>query len=191
MKQNRLAAIALATGIACFNLCGCSSSQEEPNFSAFTQIADLATQECTYHNVATVYKKGTEVLWVFKTGYKQVWFEYDAKVRIGIDASRVSLSGPNENNVVTIKMPKAQVLGHPEVDEDSFSQLYSDAGKATTKEQAEAYAKAQGKMKEEAESNAGLMARAEKRAQTLLEEYVKKAGEAKGVEYKVKFKIIE
>lgn len=147
--------------------------------------------ECTSHNVAEIENDGTDLLFgLLNVGSKKAWFEYDGKVQVGIDASKVSVSQPDANNVVTITLPKAQVLGVPDVNEDSFSDLYQETGaltQITTAEKVSALQEAQEKMKEDIEGNQTLMTEAHDRAKTLLNQYVIGVGEKLGVTYTVKF----
>lgn len=170
-------------------LAGCAH-EEQPDLSGYSKIAEMATLDCTYHNVAEIYNDGTDIIFGINVGYKKAWFEYDGKIKIGIDVSRVRIDGPDRNGVVTIAIPDAQVLGLPDVDVATFSDLYSDTGlltAITTEEQAEALKVAQADMVQSAEANTQIMTRAKDRAKELLGQYVKNVGEAMGKTYEVKF----
>lgn len=189
MKRLKAFCIILSSVLYILTVTGCQS-QEQSDFSDYKRIADLATLECTYHNVAEVYNDGTDILFGINVGYKKAWFEYDGKVKLGIDTAKVKIEGPDENNVVTITVPKAQVLGLSDVDEKSFSDIYSDTGLFTTVDgydQSEAFKIAQDKMRESAENNNQLIEQAQSRAETLLSQYVRNIGEAAGKTYQVKF----
>lgn len=171
------------------SLFGCVQ-EERPDLSGYRRVAELATLDCTYHNVAEIYNDGTDIIFGINVGYKKVWFEYDGKIKIGIDTTRVEVNGPDSNGVVTIAVPDAEVLGLPDVDVATFSDLYYEKGlltEITTDEQADALKTAQDEMVQSAESNAQIMARAKDRAKELLKQYVKNAGEAIGKTYEVKF----
>lgn len=175
-------------------LSGCVKEEQQPDFSGYAKIAELATLECTYHNVAEVYDDGTDMLFGINVGYKKAWFEYDGTVRLGVDASKVSISGPDASSVVTIAVPKAQMLGLPDVDEDTFSDVYPDTGlltSITTMDQQLAYASAQENMKESVQNNEMLIDEATERARTLLSQYVRGVGEQMGVNYEIKFVDVE
>ena len=153
----------LAGTVALTGLVGCIPQKEEPDFSGYKRIAELVTIDCTYHNVAEVFNDGTDMLLGINLDYKKAWFEYDGKVQLGIDVSKVRINGPDENNVVVITVPKAQVLGTPEADEKTFSDVYSETGiltSITAVDQTEAYKKAQDEMKKEAEENDVILERA-------------------------------
>lgn len=170
-------------------LFGCAQ-EEQPDLSGYRRIAELATLDCTYHNVAEIYNDGTDIIFGINVGYKKVWFEYDGKIKVGVDASKVKVSGPDSSGVVTIAIPDAEVLGLPDVDVASFSDLYYDKGlltSITTDEQAEALKAAQDNMVQSVESNTQIMTRSKDRAKELLEQYVKNVGEAIGKTYEVRF----
>lgn len=115
-------------------------------------------------------------------------------MQLGVDVSKVRIEGPDENNVVTIVIPQAQVLGVPDADESTFSDVYSDTGlltSITSVDQAEAYAAAQDKMRESAEGNEMLIREARDRAEMLLFQYVEGVGKKLGVEYEIRVKDAE
>lgn len=189
MKPNKLLCIMLITLLACFGLTSCTSNKD-PDFSGYKRIAELATLECTFHNVAEVRNDGTDILFGINIGYKKAWFEYDGKLTVGVDVSRVKIEGPDANGIVTITVPDAEVLGLPDADESTFSDIYSDTGLFTpisAVDQSKAYSDAQTEMKKVAESNSELMSQAKDRAQILLKQYIEGVGESIGQNYKVVF----
>lgn len=189
MKGNkRLLGIAMVLVVA-LGLLGCEK-QVQPDFSGYKRIAELATVDCTFHNVAEIYNDGTDIIFGINVGYKKAWFEYDGSVRLGVDVSQVKIEGPDTNNVVTIVVPEAQVLGIPQVDETSFSDVYADTGlltKIETMDQSLALQTAQSEMITVVENNHELLGRAQKRAEALLGKYVMTAGRAVGQEYEIRF----
>lgn len=189
MKGNkRLLGIAMVLVVA-LGLLGCEK-QVQPDFSGYKRIAELATVDCTFHNVAEIYNDGTDIIFGINVGYKKAWFEYDGSVRLGVDVSQVKIEGPDTNNVVTIVVPEAQVLGIPQVDETSFSDVYADTGlltKIETMDQSLALQTAQSEMVTVVENNHELLGRAQKRAEALLGKYVMTAGQAVGQEYEIRF----
>lgn len=156
----------------------------------YKRIADLATIDCTFHNVAEIYNDGTDIIFGINVGYKKAWFEYDGSVKLGVDVSQVRIEGPDASNVVTIFVPEAQVLGIPQIDEASFSDIYADTGlltKIETVDQSLALQTAQSEMVSAVENNPELLDRARKRAETLLGQYVTTVGSAIGQKYEVRF----
>lgn len=170
-------------------LAGCAK-QEQPDFSGYKRIAELATIDCTFHNVAEIYNDGTDIIFGINVGYKKAWFEYDGSVELGIDVSQVRIEGPDASGVVSVFIPEAKVLGIPQVDETTFSDVYADTGLLTrieTVDQSLALQTAQSEMVSAVENSPELLDRARKRAETLLGRYVMTVGSAIGQEYEVKF----
>ncbi|WP_165248992.1 DUF4230 domain-containing protein [Adlercreutzia sp. ZJ141] len=189
MKLNKVICVLLIALVTSFSLSSCVE-EKKPNFSGCKKVAELATLECTFHNVAEIFNDGTDMLFGINVGYKKAWFEYDGKITIGIDASKVSIEAPDANGLVIIHIPNAQVLGLPDADETTFSDIYSEKGLLTKIEmvdQEKAYEAAQAEMKQSAENNPDLMWQARSHAETILEQYVIKVGESLGQSYKVEF----
>ena len=192
--KRRTSLLALAITITVISsLFGCSQlAKDKPNFSGYRDVAELATLECYYHNVAEIYNPG-KTFGPFHTGEKKAWFEYRGSVTIGIDVSRVVISEPDKDGVVTISLPQAEIMGMPDVDETSFSDMYADTGflaSITAEEQTAALAAAQNAMLEQAENDESLRNQATERAKILLEEYVIHVGEALGQTYTVRFEML-
>lgn len=191
--RTKLLSIMVATLFA-LSLFGCAEQKDEkPNFSGYRDVAELATLECYYHNVAEIINDGRPLPFGINLSYKKVWFEYRGSVIIGIDVSRVDISEPDENGVVTITLPPAEIMGTPNVDETSISELYTDQGllaTITAEEQTEAFKYAQEAMLEQANSDESLRSQATERAKVLLEEYVRNVGEAIGQSYTVRFEML-
>ncbi|NHM16470.1 DUF4230 domain-containing protein [Eggerthellaceae bacterium zg-887] len=189
MKANKIIALLLAGCMAAFCLSACTD-EKVPDFSGFKERAELATLKCTFHNVAEIRNDGTDILFGINVGYKKAWFEYDGIVNLGVDVEKVEISDPDANGVVTIAVPDAQVLGLPDVDESSFSDIYQDTGLLTgidIVDQVEALKTAQEEMKKSAENNVDLMSQAKDRAETLLGQYVQNIGQSLGQVYEIKF----
>ena len=185
-----------------FALAGCNSKpKEEPKkvettieIDEMRAIANLATVDCYFHNVAKSDREMNPAWYQFwEKKNMRFWVEYDGKVTIGIDVSKLKVE-VGENNVVTITMPNAVVLDAT-VNEESLTSesFYFDpkAKKPSPEEQTEAFKQAQGNMKETAEKNPVLMANAKANAKELLRNYVNSVGEAVGVQYTIEWKDIE
>ena len=123
MRQSKQLFVAVVALFIVLGLSGCDK-QEQPDFSGYKKIADLATIDCTFHNVAEIYNDGTDIIFGINVGYKKAWFEYDGSVELGVDVSQVRIEGPDASNVVTVFVPEAQVLGIPQIDETSFSEQW-------------------------------------------------------------------
>ena len=182
----------VVTGVLC--LTGCGKETKTADFSGVTSVCELATLKCYYHNVA---KAETEASGMFakwlKTGYKKIWTEYSGIIEYGIDISQVTVSEPDKDGVVTVTIPDAQVL-NVDVDEDSLGTPLTDTGfltSITTEEKTTTLAGAQEAMEQQAKENTEMLAQAKARAKTLIEEYIKNAGEGIGEEYTVEWKDAE
>lgn len=194
MKPNKVISALLCAALVAGCLIGCAQKEEEakPDFSGYKSVTELATLDCSYHNVAEISNDGSNIL--FGAGpnltYKKGWFEYDGKIKLGIDVSKVNISDPDENGNVTITVPQATVIGLPDIDDSTLSDVYEDTGflaDITAKEKTEALSYAQECMKTTAENDQALLTTARDRAKNALERYVKKVGELLGKEYTVTF----
>ena len=124
MRQSKQLFVAVVSLFIVLGLSGCDK-QEQPDFSGYKKIADLATIDCTFHNVAEIYNDGTDIIFGINVGYKKAWFEYDGIVELGVDVSQVRIEGPDASNVVTVFVPEAQVLGIPQCT-SAFVILYDE-----------------------------------------------------------------
>lgn len=120
---SKLACTGLCACLGIVVLTGCSAHQnKEPDFSNVKEVAELSSLECYYHNVVRYHKDAEGLLSWTTIGEKNMWFEYDGIVRMGINIDKVTISKPDANNVVTITIPEVEVLGHPDVDTDSMTE---------------------------------------------------------------------
>ena len=185
-----------------FALVGCNSKpKEEPKkpetsiqVDEMRTIANLATVDCYFHNVAKSDREMNPAWYQFwEKKNMRFWVEYDGKVTIGIDVDKLKVE-VGENNVVTITIPDAIVLDAT-VNKESLKNesFYFDpnAKKPSPEEQTEAFRQAQDNMKATAEKNPALMANAKANAKELLRNYVNSVGEAVGIQYTIEWKDIE
>jgi len=187
-----------------FTMAGCNSKKNDKaeekevektiEVKAMREIAELATVECYFHNVAKSDRDLNPEWYAFwEKKNMRFWVEYEGIVTIGIDVAKLKVE-VSDNNVVTITLPEAVVLGAT-VNEESLNSdsFYFDpnAKKPSPEEQSEAYKQAQNTMKETAEKNRALMANAQDNAKELLENYVKSVGEAIGVTYTIEWKYLD
>ncbi len=152
---------------------------EEPTveFTGIPSIAELATLQCYYHNVAK-YEQDTSKFkeFFFNMGYQRVWIEYDGIIDVGVDVSEIKVGTDHTAKTVSVSLPKAQILS-VDIDEKSISEPISEKGwmtKDLTKEQlTELVYDARDKMLEEAEQDSKLLDSARNRAKSIIELYVK------------------
>lgn len=160
-------------------------------FSDISAICELATVRSFYHNVAEL-EKFPDGLYKYgygKFGYKKLWLEYSGTVELGIDVNRVTISEPDENGVVSVYVPKAEIL-NVYFNKDSMQIPISETGvltKITTEDEADAFSEAQKNMEEKTAEDDSLFSQAENRAHQLIKAYVLNTGKELGVEYKVKW----
>ena len=191
--KKRIISMVLTLGVLFSGLCfftGCSK-KVEPTFEV-KAISELATLRCYYHNVGELRrdaKKWSKFLGNHGIGYKKAWIEYTGIVTYGIDVNKVKIDGPDDNNVVTIAIPEAEIQS-VDLDEESMSEPYTEAGfftEVTTEEKTKLVAAEQEKMKEVAEADESLKNRAQEHAKKILESYVINVGDSIGQTYTVEF----
>ena len=170
-------------------------------YSSINSICELASVRAFYHNVVMLEEEPSGrdkffndvVVWPFgglvKTGYKQLWLEYNGIVEAGIDAQLVQVNSPNAEGVVEVFIPDATIL-NVEADDSSFSDPITEKGLFTSitgEEESEAFNKAQDAMQQEAENDQDLLIRAKNNAKLILEKYIINTGKEMGKDYSVKW----
>lgn len=189
MKNTKFTCIILITLLSINCLFGCGSQKQKPDFSSIKSVCELSTLKCYYHNVATYEKNAHGLLKVFGSGYKKIWIEYSGIVNLGIDINKVDISEPDTNNVITIKIPDAEVQS-TSLDKSTLSEPLTDKGvftKITTEEKTEALSSAQQNMKETAQKDTSLLAQAKEHAKLILQGYINNLGEEFNDEYTIKW----
>lgn len=189
-RKSLTAAVCSATLTLSLSGCLPHETQSTPSFSNAGYVCELSTLEVYYHNVARAEQQANGMFaWFFENGYKQIWFEYSGVVEMGIDVSRMSISGPDSSNVVSVTLPAAEILD-VDVDEDSISDPVIETGfmtRFTTEEKTEVLGNAQNDMRAAAEQDETLKSQARERAKSMLESYIKNVGKLAGQEYTVKW----
>lgn len=189
MKNTKFTCVILITLLSINCLFGCGSQKQKPDFSSIKSVCELSTLKCYYHNVATYEKNAHGLLKVFGSGYKKIWIEYSGIVNLGIDINKVDISEPDTNNVITIKIPDAEVQS-TSLDKSTLSEPLTDKGvftKITTEEKTEALSSAQQNMKETAQKDTSLLAQAKEHAKLILQGYINDLGEEFNEEYTIKW----
>lgn len=158
------------------------------DFSRVTEICELATLKCYYHNVAELNKEADEGFFEW-TGYgrKKLWIEYTGTIDLGIDADKVQVSEPNENDEVSVYVPDARIIT-VNVDNESMGDPISDTGvftRITAEDQGQAVKDAREKMKSNAAKDKTLLKQAKKNAEKLIENYIITVGKKLGKNYTV------
>lgn len=193
---NKIACIGISTMIAVSALYGCAQKAEAtPDFSGIKNVAELSALECYYHNVVKFHRDADG--WLFglgNIGEKNMWLEYDGVVELGMNIDQVKVSEPDANGVVTITIPPVQILGHPDIDTNSMTDPIEANGfftSLTASERNQALTDAQTNLTETANGDDRAKLQAKERAQSLLEQYVKNAGEAVGRTLSVKWEELD
>ena len=152
----------------------------------FEDIGELATESCTMTEIDVVDKSRN--LYGVNIPFTQTKYiySYDVNIRAGIDFSKVTWKD-NDNNTITVTMPKVKVLGEPTLDTNSFK-VYHEKESVFTNVTLEENNKAQNKLVEKAKKDAidnGLYDRARVSAEKQLESFIKTNEDYKN--YKISF----
>lgn len=191
----KIACISLSTLLAVFVATGCAKKDVAPDFSGIKDVAELSALECYYHNVVKYHRDADG--WLFgigNIGEKNMWFEYDGIVQMGVNMDQVQISEPDLNGVVTITIPPVEILGHPDIDTASMTDPIVANGWFTSlsaEDKSQALSDAQANLLETASNDDRSKLQAKERAKSLLEQYVKNVGEAIGKTYTVKWQEAE
>ena len=123
---------------------------------------------------------------------KNFWISYDGIVTLGIDSSKLDVKVDGEN--VKIHIPEAKVLSSkPNPDSITKDSYYyaKNSAIADAYDQTKAYKKAEKEMEKTATNDTVLLAQAQQRVQSMLEDYVKNMGTMLGKEYTITWDIKE
>lgn len=123
---------------------------------------------------------------------KNFWISYDGIVTLGIDSSKLDVKVDGEN--VKIHIPEAKVLSSkPNPDSITKDSYYyaKNSAIADADDQTKAYKKAEKEMEKTAANDIVLLAQAQQRVQSMLEDYVKNMGTMLGKEYTITWDIKE
>lgn len=159
----------------------------EPEVSQMKAICELAVMDCYYHNVAKFKEEDAEGF-LFWQKDKQFWIEYSGVVTLGVDVSQVTVEVKDAQ--VTITLPAAKVLSckvdSSSLTEDSFI-VADGSASINAEDEVAAFDAAQTKLQETAAGDTVLLANAQQRAQSLLEDYVTNVGNLVGKEYTIRW----
>lgn len=193
IKKTIALLLVLVLSITCTSCTKAAGKQmsAKPEISQMKSICELATMKCYYHNVAKYTEKDAQGALFWKKDMR-FWIEYSGTVKIGIDASKVTMEVDEDS--VTITIPSAKVLDN-EVNPDSLTPesffIDKDSADVDADAQTKAFAAAQENMVKAASADTALLSSAQQRAQKLLESYVTNIGNAVGKVYTIKWKYIE
>ena len=119
---------------------------------------------------------------------KKFWIEYSGVVTLGIDVSQVEVEVTETQ--VTITMPPAEVqscrVDSSSLTEDSFI-VADGSASIDAEDEVAAFDAAQTALEDTASRDSVLLANAQQRAQSLLEDYIKNVGNMVGKEYSIQW----
>ena len=193
MMKRMIALLLTVSGLLLLTCCGAQKEAPdvEPKIEEMKAICELSVMECYYHNVAKRTEKDAGgILWWQKD--KRFWIEYGGVVKLGIDASLVTMEIQNEQ--VRITMPEAKVLDcsvdENELSEDSYI-VDKHSAKVTGEDEIKAFEKAQQQLREKASNDMTLLSGAQERAKSLLEDYVNNIGAVTGKSYTIEWVYVD
>lgn len=185
MKKILLVALVL---LIVFGICACQQNTKQPlTEEGVKRICEIAALKCSYNNVAKIKKEPDNIF----QKEREMWIEYEGVVTLGIkmDELKMDVSA----NTVTIVLPKVCVLSAEigQINADSYvvsADGWLIKNPITTEEQTEAVHKSQEEMKNKAENNAGLIAKAEEKVKQAIEYHINQIGQLNGQEYTIIWK---
>ena len=190
MRKRIPALLLLCASLFLFTACGARPPEvpdAEPEIEEMRAICELSVSECYYHNVAKYFEEDAGgILWWQKD--KRFWIEYSGVVKLGIDASLVTMDVSGDE--VTITMPAAKVLSCQVDDKDLSKESYivdKSSVKVKAEDEIRAFNDAQKQLEETAAGDTSLLLGAQERAKSLLEDYVKNIGSVTGRDYTVRW----
>lgn len=173
--------------IGIWSYCAFQPDNSSKNHSYFEiqTISELTTIQCRFHNVAI--RDVKEGFLGAKNEY--IWFEFDGIVDIGIDMNKIQISEPNEEGIIRIYLPPAQIL-NATPDTTSIKKPVEKTGWFSEFDggnEVEMILDATEDMKNDANTQVMLTAQAYERAQFVLEQYVINVGKMLGEDYTVEW----
>lgn len=167
------------------------AAQQKADLSGINEVAELTTIEARYHQVAKfTYEADEGLTGIWKHGYKKAWREFDGRAYFGIDASKVVTS--REGNVITIKMPRATLVGDPII--TKMDKLIVKTGfltDFTDEDEQEMTRIAQEDFRNKAAGDTSMINQATENAEKILKRWAESVGKTCGDDFTVQFEYIE
>ena len=167
------------------------ATQQEADLSGINEVAELTTIEARYHQVAKfTYEADEGLTGIWKHGYKKAWREFDGRAYFGIDASKVATL--REGNVITIKMPRATLVGDPKI--IKMDKLIVKTGfftDFTDEDEQEMTRIAQEDFRNKAASDTSMINQATENAENILKRWAESVGKTCGDDFTVQFEYID
>ena len=163
-------------------LTGCGKDKYEvmsENLAKMELTGNLVTYQAYYHNVLE-YKKdaGSGLAHIFERDRK-MFAEYTGTIKLGVNLSKVKVDVVGDK--INVFMPKATIIGEPNVDEEDFKpenfieskDSWINSNPITADDSSKAFDEAQAEMKKNVLKDEQLLDMAQKRAKDLIEENIK------------------
>ena len=176
-KKNVL--ILIIVSILLLNGCGKNSVKHlKENMKKLELTGNLVTYEAYYHNVVDYKKDAGKGITHILEKDRKMFIEYTSTVKIGIDLTKVKVDV--SGNDINVFIPKATIIGEPNVDKDDFKKekfIQSKDGinknKIDANDSTEAFDQAQQDVREAVLNDEVVLSIAQKRAKVLIEENIK------------------
>lgn len=161
-------------------------------------ICQLATLEVYLHNVAKAVKPASTSFFDLTQQDRRFWIEYSGTATIGIDMSKVTMD--IEDNVITVRIPHAQLIGGIDVDSSSYDinsivveseDWWRAKNEITADDVTNAIREANTYTTLSLLNNRSMMLNAEIRATELIEKYITQVSKYSDTQYVVNFEYIE
>lgn len=162
-------------------LSGCGKTNHELTAEKVKKLeltGNLITYQAYYHNVIEYNKSPHSGILNFLEKERRLFVEYNGTIKIGISLSKVKIKV--DGNKINIFIPKAKVIGEPNIDKTDFDAKKFIESKdgliiknpITADDSTSAFDKAQKELKEAAMNDEELLSQAQKRAKILIEEKI-------------------
>lgn len=171
--------IAITLSVICLTGCGENNIDKlSENIKKIELTGNLVTYQAYYHNVVEYDKKAGSGIAHLLEKDRKLFAEYTGTIKYGINLSRVKIDV--KGNQINVFIPKATIIGEPNVDKDDFKAenfIESKDGLVnknpiTVEDSSAAFDEAQKSMKEKAENDVELLSMAQKRAKVVIEENI-------------------
>ncbi len=177
-------------------LTGCGNISQEnlsENIKKIELTGNLVTYQAYYHNVVEYEKKAGSGLTHWFEKDRKLFAEYTGTIKYGINLSDVKIDV--KGNQINVFIPKATIIGEPNVDKDDFKAenfIESKDGiinknPITADDSSEAFDQAQKDIKENALNDIELLSMAQKRAKVVIEENIKQFSGISEKKYTINF----
>ena len=169
--------------LGCMLLCltGCIKSKSSvlaENLKKIELTGNLVTYQAYYHNVIELHKEAGSGITHWLEKDRKLFAEYTGTIKYGINLSKVKIDVKGHD--INVFIPKAMVIGEPNVDKDDFKaenfieskDSWINANPITADDSIEAFDNAQKEMKENAMNDEELLTIAQTRAKIIIEENI-------------------